>query len=532
MDSSTLQTPRTTPELYKPRTQSSTHSTSTAPTEQLSTAYILTRTDETRTPATIRDDSTLTTTTSCDQPERCDDFPVLRRQHGQVSRQSNTSGFESNSYFQESEDDYGDAIATEVANSPPSMTYFPPGPSESLCSVNTYDSRYSAAQFDGTNDDDQQNESSSSSTSSSSNSNDHCNDEQPEPIRLPAADDAAIPAFLPPYCVMPTTTVRPSDPTSFSRLFPSMDRLAIRHDDTSSDGNMNLRVETVVDPSRGYTSRRRPTTVQLFHLRMRDLANRDFSFRRYCRDSGREVCFSKRAYASPATSSRPNFRRSVSSALHAVKAPFFRRSNTSSNVSTYSVKSASSSRQRSQSISTTTSAAAANSASGAAASSADSHKSPPNSRSSSVSEACTDHSVKSTPPPAPTPASLLVPTDTIKLEFSNYARVEVTARRAHKASSRCYDFEWWGHNYTWRRSVDSALGTVSFHLVRDGHDDQVVAHIVPEIRTPNQVKTEERDGGWVPPCYMWITSQAVVDAMTDVAEYVSTQTFHSDAFDL
>ena len=70
--------------------------------------------------------------------------------------------------------------------------------------------------------------------------------------------------------------VRPSTPQDFAKLFPSRERLSIRHDDFTPDGNMNLRVDTVVPG-------RRRQTMQLFHLRMYDLGKRDFSLRRYCR---------------------------------------------------------------------------------------------------------------------------------------------------------------------------------------------------------------------------------------------------------
>lgn len=80
----------------------------------------------------------------------------------------------------------------------------------------------------------------------------------------------------------------PSNPRTFASLFPSSRRLLIRHDDATLDGNMNLRVDTTVARS-GYQR-----DVILFHLRMHDLYSRKFSFRRYCRDSGGEVCHSAR----------------------------------------------------------------------------------------------------------------------------------------------------------------------------------------------------------------------------------------------
>jgi hypothetical protein len=132
-------------------------------------------------------------------------------------------------------------------------------------------------------------------------------------------------SILPMYtCDVVEPNARPSSPQEFAKLFPSLNRLSIRHDEFTPDGNMSLRIDTVV------TGRRR-TAIQLFHLRMYDLAKREFSLRRYCRDSGREVCNSKRLYAGPASchstrgkhqkkeekeeSNRPSLQRSMSSAF-------------------------------------------------------------------------------------------------------------------------------------------------------------------------------------------------------------------------
>jgi hypothetical protein len=108
----------------------------------------------------------------------------------------------------------------------------------------------------------------------------------------------------------------------------------------------------------------------------------------------------------------------------------------------------------------------------------------------------------------------LVPSNTVKLEFSNYARVEV---RRHGHKSKKYEFEWWDHKYTWRRVVDKLTGTISFHLFRDGSNTPV-AHMVPETRTPNQIDVDEHAGGWIPPYHMWISDQSLIDVQTDVAE--------------
>ncbi|KFA65636.1 hypothetical protein S40285_05334 [Stachybotrys chlorohalonatus IBT 40285] len=300
---------------------------------------------------------------------------------------------------------------------------------------------------------------------------------------LSSSSDDAIPTMLPPYrtAAFVEPSLRPSTPHSFGRLFPSVDRLSIRHDDFTPDGNMNLRVDTVVPGGR------RPIAIQLFHLRMHDLALRDFSLRRYCRESGREVCNSKRTY----TETSP-----VASAIRSVGRPLLHRSS-----------------------STATSLLGRRrpcSSSSSAATSASSHDgdetttvSPPNARRPSVSTVSSGSVIK-----FPAAAPCLVPTNAIKLEFSNYARVDVV-----RHGSRGYEFEWWGHRYCWRRDVDKALGVFSFHLVRDGHGAPV-AHIVPEVRTASQVETDNEIGGWVPPSFMWISDHTIVDAATDIADVI------------
>jgi hypothetical protein len=109
-------------------------------------------------------------------------------------------------------------------------------------------------------------------------------------------------------------------------------------------------------------------------------------------------------------------------------------------------------------------------------------------------------------------------TDTIKLEFSNYARVEVTrSQSVGEQGVILYVFEWWGHAYAWRRVVDENTDTVSYHLTRDGKGHPI-AHIVPETRGLEETRRDEEVGGWVPPCHIWISDKSVINAMTDVAE--------------
>ncbi|KAL2267020.1 hypothetical protein VTJ83DRAFT_4297 [Remersonia thermophila] len=304
----------------------------------------------------------------------------------------------------------------------------------------------------------------------------------------PDYDGGDIPP-LPEYCHgMVEPNVRISTPQDFAKLFPSLNRLTVRHDEFTNDGNMNLRIDSVV------TTTRRRTAVQLFHLRMYDLARRDFVLRRYHRDSGREVCTSKLQFLEPpATKERPA---SAGAPLDALK-PAFKRSVSSALWSLGSGKKPVLQR---------------------AASDHHHHQQgprPSTSASNWSSRLSLDSRLLRGGAAAPRRP---VPTHTLKLEFSNYARVELT-RKGSKSSKR-YEFEWWGHSYAWRRAVDKHIGAVSFHLVRDGDASAPVAHIVPETRSPTQVLADETAGGWVPPCFMWIADESAVKAVTDVADVI------------
>ncbi|CCF33893.1 hypothetical protein CH063_05992 [Colletotrichum higginsianum] len=290
---------------------------------------------------------------------------------------------------------------------------------------------------------------------------------------------------LPAYCRdIVDTDVRPSTPQDFAKLFPSMNRLSICHDDLTPDGNMNLRVDTVAPG-------RRPYNIQLFHLRMYDLGKREFSLRRYCRDSGREVCNSKRKYLEETVEERPTLQRSVSSAIKtlSMRKPLPR---TNSGGPVLGGKGKDVPVPRPQS---------------SASSSRNSADEPSGffRRSASFE---------------PKPKARPVPSNAMKLEFSNYARVDVERRGS--SHNKRYEFQWWGHKYQWKRVIDKNLGVVSFHLVKDGNTNasDAVAHIVPETRSPNQVVEDESAGGWVPPCHMWISDRSVLDAVTDVADVI------------
>lgn len=275
--------------------------------------------------------------------------------------------------------------------------------------------------------------------------------------------------------------VRPSTPQDFAKLFPSMNRLSIRHDEFTPDGNMNLRIDTVAPG-------RKRTTVQLFHLRMYDLAKREFSLRRYCRDSGREVCHSKRKYDEPAPEGRPTLQRSMTSAIKTLGSaarPAFKRSSSGASITT----------------------GKETKRPGTSQSSYEGDDEFANYFSRAASFDSKKKALSSRP----------LPTNSIKLEFSNYARVDVD-RRGGKNNKR-YEFQWWGHKYSWKRVVEKHLNVVSFHLIRDGTQTPV-AHIVPETRSPNQVFADESAGGWVPPCFMWISDTSLIDCMTDVADVI------------
>jgi hypothetical protein len=321
-----------------------------------------------------------------------------------------------------------------------------------------------------------------------------------------------IPA-LSEYMRQPEHDVIPSNPQTFARLFPSTDRLLIRHDDLTADGNMNLRVDTVVP---GSGRRRQSTTVQLFHLRMHDLDRREFSLRRYCRDSGREVCKSKRRFTDD---NAPGVSQSASLGIGPAMGAEARRPSISRSVSSaLKVLNPRSAHQKSPPGTRRPSAVSmlfGGGANGVGRSNTGSSYEADDEALSSSSSSSTEHQQKSAPRVALAPPA---PTNTIKLEFSNYARVDVSRLGARGAKR--YEFEWWGHTYSWKRVVDRNVeGVVSYHLVRDGQGAPV-AHIVPESRTPGQVRDEVEAGGWVPPCYMWISDETIPNAMTDVADII------------
>ncbi|KAL9121106.1 MAG: hypothetical protein Q9187_002337, partial [Circinaria calcarea] len=264
-----------------------------------------------------------------------------------------------------------------------------------------------------------------------------------------------------------TPSAVPSTPTEFAEYFPSTRRLCIRHDDTV-DGNMNLRIDTEIQEAG------RRVELTLFHLRMHDLKNRDFSLRRYCRESGREVCHSSRKYTKPAIDRRPGLQRSMSNALASL------RSRSESKADTF------------QGLK----------------------------RHDSGYDSMSDDDVAEVEMKRPSPKeasnTIPLPTNTTKLEFSNYAHIDIKRRGA--TTSKRYEFEYWGIAYAWKRLAkkNGNRKEVSYHLINT-ETSASVAHIVPTPMTPQETEEENQKGGWVPPCSMWISDQKTISGCTDVA---------------
>ncbi|PYH97444.1 hypothetical protein BO71DRAFT_129687 [Aspergillus ellipticus CBS 707.79] len=269
-----------------------------------------------------------------------------------------------------------------------------------------------------------------------------------------------------------STDVIPSNPSTFGQLFPSSRRLLIRHDDATLDGNMNLRVDTMVPQRGGYQQ-----DLTLFHLRMYDLFSRKFSFRRYCRDSGREVCHSERRPTASSLDRHPVFRRSWSSVLASLRPG----------------------------------------SSGHGAMSGHEHRRQDSGYKSVEDDDSSFEERHLDPRGGGDRQSEL--TDSTLLEFSNYAHVELKRRGAGLAKR--YEFEYWSTRYQWRRECrkDGDLREVSYHLVNT-RTSKTVAHIVPEIQTPMEAVEEEKKGGWVPPSSMWISDPSVYEKMSDVADVI------------
>jgi hypothetical protein len=265
----------------------------------------------------------------------------------------------------------------------------------------------------------------------------------------------------------PQTRAIPAIPSEFAELFPSTRRLVIQHDDSTIDGNMNLRVDTNVAAAGEATK-----NLTLFHLRMYDLKARDFSLRRYGRDCGREVSHIKRRVIKPAPQ-RPTIQRSLSKALESFRGK---------------------------------------------------HEFELTRRDSGYSSSGFDDEEDEPKEPSldlhPTQATN---SNVCTLEFSNYAHVDLT-RRGGKASKK-YDFEYWGKSYSWKRVfrvIGSGAEEVSYQLVNNGTNN-VVAYIVPDTLSPARAAAEEAKGGFVPPSSFLFRDSVqdpVIACLADVADVI------------
>ena len=264
----------------------------------------------------------------------------------------------------------------------------------------------------------------------------------------------------------------PTISSEFAELFEAGRRIHIEHDDSTSDGNMNLCLDTEILVA----GHRRKMT--LFHLRMRDLRDRHFSLRRHCRDSGREVCKSNRKRIpipkDQKSPKRPTLQRSLSNAISTV----------------VGVKPKENAKSRRHDIAQHSLEA--------------SHRFP------GLSGNSTDELPTQTSGPT-------IHTNTIRLEFSNYALVEIHA--SGTKSSKQYDFEYWGSQYYWKRQVrrDGHVKAISYHLI-NAVSNEPIAHITPEPLTRQQTIEEEYKGGWIPPCSLFITDQRAFS--TDLADVI------------
>jgi hypothetical protein len=187
---------------------------------------------------------------------------------------------------------------------------------------------------------------------------------------------------------------------------------------------------------------------------MNDLRSRELSLRRYCRDSGREVC---KTIRKEKKKDRPTLTKSLSSAFsnvmkrndHVVPHMHHLQRNDSGYESVFA----------------------------------------------HPVEDDTEHRN----PEKGQPTLSTLPSNTIKFEFANYANVEL--KRQGTGVNKGYKFEYWGHDYTWKRSKcqNGQSEEISFQLLRK---DKALplAHIVPVPLTKQQARDEAAKGGWIPPC--------------------------------
>lgn len=253
----------------------------------------------------------------------------------------------------------------------------------------------------------------------------------------------------------------PTTPADFAELYPTGRRIMIQHDDSTFDGNMNIRVDIDVTTRSG---RRRKMT--LFHLRMQDIAERKFSLRRYHRNSGREVANTKRQYITPMQAKLKTLKPAVK---RSCTAPEFQRSVPVRQDSGYV-----------------------------------SEEDEEDDFLEKLKQFSIANDIKAT-----------VPTDTVRLEFSNYA--QVTLEPVSSRQSKRYDFEYWGEQYTWRKRAlrDDDEIVNSYELINTLTQEKV-ASIVPDALSAEETAFEKSQGAWIPACSMRLLQPEISDDLGDV----------------
>lgn len=275
------------------------------------------------------------------------------------------------------------------------------------------------------------------------------------------------------YDKAPRSEAVPATPAEFAELYPSIRRFQIRHDDASADGDMNIRVDTDLNERGGI-----PKLITLFHLRMYDLQKREFSLRRYGRDCGREVAHTHQKKVD--TPKRPAIQRSVSKAFQSFRGK--------------------SEQERQMGIQRQDSGYG---------SSLDEEEEGDN-HSEKLRRKETEESSKQC--------------NAIAMEFSNYAHVCIT--RKGTKTTRKYDFEYWGKNYSWKRLIRKNPATaedeISYQLVNNNNDN-IVAVILPDPVSPMSINND-LNGEFVPPCSFYLKDSLSdpINGPADVADVIMT----------
>ncbi|KAL6717090.1 hypothetical protein ACLMJK_005005 [Lecanora helva] len=355
----------------------------------------------------------------------------------------------SSSDYSESSDHSISTAPTDHSVRPSVNQYSTPG--------NPYDKdEWDLPEYDSYDYGDQRASRETCASSISTDDNDH--DREAPPYYIPDnGSDAIAPSVL------------AASPQEFADYFPSTQRLCIRHDDCTMDGNMNLRIDT---KARTYDGGE--VDLTLFHLRMHDLKRREFSLRRYCRESGREICHSSRKYSKPSVVTRPGLQRSMSSAFSSLRPKSEHKSSAASNLKRHD-----------------------------------------SGYDSLHEDELDDEGITSAPTMS---SSMYIPTNTTRLEFSNYTHLEVK-RRGTKGSKR-YDFEYWGVKYAWKRLAVASgnFKEISYHLYNT-KTSASLAHIVPIPQSSADLREESAKGGWVPPCAMML-EESVNNNSADLADVI------------